>query len=516
MIKGIVKGRALSIFGIDGDRLTAGSVGLKIQFTFDDEWSGLSKTVVFQNGSILRSATVQDDECTVPFEVMVNPGSKLRIGIRGVDGSSTVIPTIYADILIYQGTVEASSPGGQYTPSDIEQIQGEIGDLSELQTSVKTSLVGAINSLSGQALSEELKLALLQLASKVAYIDEDGQDYYDDLYNALYRAAELVSISAVFTPGENIIYTNDSLDVLKQYLIVTALYDDGASEVVTAYTLSGILSEGISVISVTYANKTTTFNVVSVVNGWMYHFNQSILSSGTEEFGFVGNEVYAVGRLGTDYAYSHIVPTLDDASSDTQMGLKAINISKFPNFGGDYTLSYWAKCQKSTSGHAFWATKYNSSAGNTRYYNTTPIYVDSNWSVSLNGQNGAANSGFAIQIYQGHIHLRISNSNLSKTNTFELIPPSGFDFTQWHHYAMTRKGITVRVFIDGTLIAAVTANDNTCYNPGQIAISAYFNNTSGTVTSDIQKTGWGELVQDLYIAEFCKWEESFDPQSILY
>lgn len=35
-------------------------------------------------------------------------------------------------------------------------------------------------------LSADVKEALLQIAQKVAYIDEHGQDYYDDLYDALY------------------------------------------------------------------------------------------------------------------------------------------------------------------------------------------------------------------------------------------------------------------------------------------------------------------------------------------
>lgn len=39
----------------------------------------------------------------------------------------------------------------------------------------------------GAGLTEEIKQALLQLAQKVVYIDENGQDYYDDLYNALYE-----------------------------------------------------------------------------------------------------------------------------------------------------------------------------------------------------------------------------------------------------------------------------------------------------------------------------------------
>ena len=40
--------------------------------------------------------------------------------------------------------------------------------------------------LGPELLSDDVKQALLQIASKVAYIDNDGQDYYDDLYDALY------------------------------------------------------------------------------------------------------------------------------------------------------------------------------------------------------------------------------------------------------------------------------------------------------------------------------------------
>ncbi len=46
----------------------------------------------------------------------------------------------------------------------------------------------------GGGLTDGVKQALLQIAQKVAYIDEHGQDYYDDLYNALY-AVTAVSVS---------------------------------------------------------------------------------------------------------------------------------------------------------------------------------------------------------------------------------------------------------------------------------------------------------------------------------
>lgn len=109
--------------------------------------------------------------------------------------------------------------------------------------------------------SDEVKAALLQIVEKVAFIDEDGQDYYDALYDALYPPTNLDSIGAVFDSSATI-YNTDTLDDLKQYLTVTAYYTDGTSETVTTYTLSGTLTAGTSTITVLYSDKTTTFTVV--------------------------------------------------------------------------------------------------------------------------------------------------------------------------------------------------------------------------------------------------------------
>lgn len=111
-----------------------------------------------------------------------------------------------------------------------------------------------------QIVPDDVKQALLQIASKVAYIDEDGQDYYDALEAALYPDASLVSISAVYTQSGTV-YDTDSLDSLKADLVVTAHFDDSSTEVVTFYTLSGTLAVGTSTITVSYGGKTTTFTV---------------------------------------------------------------------------------------------------------------------------------------------------------------------------------------------------------------------------------------------------------------
>lgn len=39
---------------------------------------------------------------------------------------------------------------------------------------------------SGGGVSDSLKLALLQLFQKSAYVDANGSEYYQDLYDALY------------------------------------------------------------------------------------------------------------------------------------------------------------------------------------------------------------------------------------------------------------------------------------------------------------------------------------------
>lgn len=80
--------------------------------------------------------------------------------------------------------------------------------------------------------------------------------------------ATLVSISAVFTQGDHAISEDDSLDALRQYLVVTANYDDSTSTVVNDYTLSGTLAEGTSTITVSYEGFSDTFDVVVTGLGW--------------------------------------------------------------------------------------------------------------------------------------------------------------------------------------------------------------------------------------------------------
>lgn len=128
-------------------------------------------------------------------------------------------------------------------------------------------------------LADDIKQALLDCFAHVAWIDDDGQEYYDALEDALYPPTNLLGITAIFDSGQTVIYNTATLDDLKQYLTVTAIYDDGTSEVVTAYALSGTVETGLCDFTVTYGGKTASFRV-NVVE-WLTQITAVYTQSGT-------------------------------------------------------------------------------------------------------------------------------------------------------------------------------------------------------------------------------------------
>lgn len=134
---------------------------------------------------------------------------------------------------------------------------------------------------SGDGLTEDIKQALLQIAEKVAYIDDQGATYYQALYDSFYPPVDLDSISAVYTQSGTV-YDTDTLDSLKSNLVVTAHMSDQTTRTVIDYTLSGTLAEGTSTITVTYGGKTTTFDVAVTHNDntiYNWDFTNSLIDS---------------------------------------------------------------------------------------------------------------------------------------------------------------------------------------------------------------------------------------------
>ena len=167
-------------------------------------------------------------------------------------------PAVDASLSVTGAAADAKKVG-----DELSELKSQISDIEEqIEGGTGSGLTDAI-----KIAIENCMTAIINLAEAVWYVDDDGRTYANALvsaktalHEAFYPPATLESIRAVYTQSGDV-YNTDSLDDLKNDLVVTAHYSDSSSEEVTNYTLSGTLTTGTSVITVSYSGKTTTFNV---------------------------------------------------------------------------------------------------------------------------------------------------------------------------------------------------------------------------------------------------------------
>lgn len=93
------------------EQVTSGSVNAyQVKFDFSSEWDGLRRIAVFQAGGTEKSVELDGAGiCSVPWEVLVEPGWKLMAGVHGFRGDKLVLPTEWADLgTIKEGAVNCS------------------------------------------------------------------------------------------------------------------------------------------------------------------------------------------------------------------------------------------------------------------------------------------------------------------------------------------------------------------------------------------------------------------------
>lgn len=91
--------------------LTTGSIGsVRCSFSFDAEWNGLTKTVIFKgvNGKTFP-ILLTDTICTVPNEVLT-AGAFFNLGVMGAQDATLVIVTGWAAASLLPGCYTAISP----------------------------------------------------------------------------------------------------------------------------------------------------------------------------------------------------------------------------------------------------------------------------------------------------------------------------------------------------------------------------------------------------------------------
>jgi hypothetical protein len=136
-------------------RITSGTVGLPVEFSFDSQWDGLSKTAVFCAGRVVKIAENLEAETIVPWEVLERPNVWLCIGVYGVNDDGTVaIPTIWANVCVI---CEGVNPDGDASTAPTlpvwQRLWNAVGNLLGLTTNAKGNLVEAINEVHNIALA---------------------------------------------------------------------------------------------------------------------------------------------------------------------------------------------------------------------------------------------------------------------------------------------------------------------------------------------------------------------------
>lgn len=193
-----------------------------------------------------------------------------------------VSQSIFFKSTFFSNNMKSNHP----TAVNYSAMAKEYGRLIELELEKNVSNYDSYIQTNGSGkqeniISNELKAALLDCFAHIPWVDNNA-DYYSILVSALYPT-HYPKITAEFDSGLNVIDTGDSLNTLKQYLTVKYYGTGRSAGTVIAnnnYSLSGVLTEGLSIIYVSYNNLVTSFAIEGVVdyyNTWMFSMSSGNL-----------------------------------------------------------------------------------------------------------------------------------------------------------------------------------------------------------------------------------------------
>ena len=161
---------------------------------------------------------------------------------------------------------------------DVEQLSGTVTQHGQQLTTINQTVTQNTSDITDlkadlseiePGLSNNAKIALLDCFAHVAWADAHGQDYYNALEDTLYEAVNTPYIDVVYSAKSWGKYAGDSVDSLKNDLIVTYYARQGAVGVnvpAENYTLTGNMVAGLQTFIVTYREKIATFNA-RILNG---------------------------------------------------------------------------------------------------------------------------------------------------------------------------------------------------------------------------------------------------------
>lgn len=110
---------------------------LKVNFSFSDDWDGYAKTAVFKSADETQSIGVvlENDECTVPYEIIYESGFSLSV--YGIKGDSRITTTESFIWVQKSGFTENSTEPASLSQTEYEQIVSIMQENKEISENLR-------------------------------------------------------------------------------------------------------------------------------------------------------------------------------------------------------------------------------------------------------------------------------------------------------------------------------------------------------------------------------------------
>lgn len=165
---------------------------LKAQFVFvSADWNGLIKTAYFTQGDKTHGIDLDENNIAFPLHLSAGEWSVSVVGKEYWGGELVErITSDSATITVKPFKVGKETPFPEPTPTEIERVEGKIGNLPDLVTKDKTSLVNAINEVyrrggagggGGDGFSPIIDTTEIEGGHRVTITDIDGTESFDVL-----------------------------------------------------------------------------------------------------------------------------------------------------------------------------------------------------------------------------------------------------------------------------------------------------------------------------------------------
>ena len=161
------------------EELHVGDFKAQVRFLFSPEWEKLKKTVAFMTIGSTVSTTVHadltDEILTIPYDVLLHTGSTLYVQVTGylTKGTTELQTDRVEGPEILPGQDPGEMPEMDANNPVWRDVLTQMGELGELQTGSKTTLVAAINELA--ALGPGKGASAYEIAKEHGYQGTEAQ-----------------------------------------------------------------------------------------------------------------------------------------------------------------------------------------------------------------------------------------------------------------------------------------------------------------------------------------------------